>query len=94
MMQCNEFNGAFDDYNDYQQQNIVVGQDFGSAQVESVSIDTTGGNVNDLVESTRIESNAASIDFNDPNIARLPRILLMGPRRGGKTSIQVSVMKN
>lgn len=29
------------------------------------------------------------IDFDDPNISSLPRVLLMGPRRGGKTSIQV-----
>ncbi len=29
------------------------------------------------------------VDFdNDPEIANLPRILMMGPRRGGKTSIQ------
>jgi hypothetical protein len=26
----------------------------------------------------------------DPKMASLPRLLLMGPRRGGKTSIQVS----
>ncbi|OEU21355.1 ras-related GTP binding C, isoform CRA_a [Fragilariopsis cylindrus CCMP1102] len=32
--------------------------------------------------------NISPIDFNDPKIASLPRILLMGPRRGGKTSIQ------
>ena len=30
-----------------------------------------------------------SIDL-DPKLASLPRLLLMGPRRGGKTSIQVS----
>ena len=30
-----------------------------------------------------------SVDFEDPAIASLPRVLLMGPRRGGKTSIQV-----
>ena len=30
------------------------------------------------------------INFDDPKIASMPRILLMGPRRGGKTSIQVS----
>lgn len=30
------------------------------------------------------------VDFDDPTIAALPRVLLMGPRRGGKTSIQVS----
>ena len=28
------------------------------------------------------------VDFDDPRIASLPRILLMGPRRAGKTSIQ------
>ena len=30
-----------------------------------------------------------AVDFDDPNISSLPRVLLMGPRRGGKTSIQV-----
>lgn len=29
------------------------------------------------------------VDFDDPVVAALPHILLMGPRRGGKTSIQV-----
>ena len=33
------------------------------------------------------------INFEDPKIANLPRILLMGPRRGGKTSIQVSCVQ-
>ena len=32
---------------------------------------------------------SSQVDFNDPEIADLPRILLMGPRRGGKSSIQV-----
>lgn len=32
------------------------------------------------------------VDFDDPKIASLPKILLMGPRRGGKTSIQVNIM--
>jgi hypothetical protein len=32
------------------------------------------------------------LDWNDPAIQGLPRILLMGPRRGGKTSIQVSIL--
>jgi len=31
----------------------------------------------------------SSIDFDDLRIANLPRIVLMGPRRAGKTSIQV-----
>ena len=32
---------------------------------------------------------ADAVDFEDPKIAALPRVLLMGPRRSGKTSIQV-----
>jgi hypothetical protein len=32
------------------------------------------------------------VDFDDPIVAALPRVLLMGPRRGGKTSIQVCVV--
>ena len=37
-------------------------------------------------EEVDVESAA---DFDDPRIFDLPRVLLMGPRRGGKTSIQV-----
>jgi hypothetical protein len=36
------------------------------------------------------EAFTASVNFDDPDISSLPRVLLMGPRRGGKTSIQVS----
>ena len=34
----------------------------------------------------------ADANFDDPKVASMPKILLMGPRRGGKTSIQVSEM--
>jgi hypothetical protein len=34
-------------------------------------------------------SMASDANFEDPRIANLPKILLMGPRRGGKSSIQV-----
>jgi hypothetical protein len=34
-------------------------------------------------------SRAMDINFEDPKIASMPKILLMGPRRGGKTSVQV-----
>jgi hypothetical protein len=34
------------------------------------------------------------VNFDDPKIANLPRVLLMGPRRAGKTSIQVSRKEN
>jgi hypothetical protein len=39
------------------------------------------------------EAFAASVNFDDPDISSLPRVLLMGPRRGGKTSVQVSKVK-
>ena len=29
------------------------------------------------------------VNYDDPKISSMPKILLMGPRRGGKTSIQV-----
>lgn len=35
-------------------------------------------------------STQPDVNFDDPEIAGLGRVLLMGPRRGGKTSIQVS----
>ena len=34
----------------------------------------------------------ADVNFDDPNIASLPKVLILGPRRGGKTSIQVSLL--
>ena len=45
----------------------------------------------DLLNSseTGLNLDPVSIDFDDPLIASMPKILLMGPRRGGKTSIQV-----
>ena len=35
------------------------------------------------------EQQQPEVDFDEPSIASLPRVLLMGPRRAGKTSIQV-----
>lgn len=32
---------------------------------------------------------AMDINFEDPKIASMPKLLLMGPRRGGKSSVQV-----
>ena len=86
-MQSNEYISAYDDYNDYQQQN-VVDNNSGMLIVEG----SQGGHQDMMDDGLAVgleNSNAASVDFNDPKIASLPRILLMGPRRGGKTSIQV-----
>ena len=33
------------------------------------------------------------VNYDDPKISSMPKILLMGPRRGGKTSIQVRQKK-
>ena len=49
---------------------------------DSVEHGDHGSSVSDAVDD--------EIDFDDPRVANLPRILLMGPRRAGKTSIQVS----
>jgi hypothetical protein len=48
-----------------------------------------GNGTNDVLQSSN-EQQQPEIDFDDPVVAALPRIILMGPRRGGKTSIQVS----
>jgi hypothetical protein len=45
------------------------------------------GDLNDETEGLSQDSMDTNLD--DPNISSLPRVLLMGPRRGGKTSIQV-----
>jgi len=58
-------------------------------QVEDISkeqhddvIDEDDDNENSLI------GDESLVDFDDPKIANLPRILMMGPRRAGKTSIQ------
>ena len=57
------------------------GSSVGSASDVGTSTSSSGGSSG---------SGSTSSSFDDPRIADLPRILLMGPRRGGKTSIQVS----
>lgn len=60
--------------------------------------DYVGGTTNDDDESGMLlvpggmtgSTRAMDANFEDPKIASMPKILLMGPRRGGKTSIQVS----
>lgn len=98
-MQSNEYNNAYDDYSDYQQQNALIGQDEVDAagmlimEGSSGQQGEGGSSPGQLLGGSQdgfggAENSASSIDFNDPKIASLPRILLMGPRRGGKTSIQ------
>lgn len=41
------------------------------------------------VSSNMTTRTGSNVNFDDPKIANLPRVLLMGPRRSGKTSIQV-----
>jgi hypothetical protein len=50
-----------------------------------------GSSVSDAVDNNDgDDDDVDDVDFDDPRIANLPRILMMGPRRAGKTSIQVS----
>jgi len=102
MMQSNEYSSTYDAYNDYhhQQQTEVVEGDHdheglliaeGSSRgqqedLQATSSSASGGGI--LLGGSLAAENIATVNFNDPKIASLPRILLMGPRRGGKTSIQ------
>jgi hypothetical protein len=51
--------------------------------------DTAPDDKSPLFSPTAAEEPLITVDFEEPSIAALPRVLLMGPRRGGKTSIQV-----
>ena len=92
-MQSNEYLSAYDDYKDYQQQNVV------DDNAGMLIVEGSPGGQPDMMEGDQdglvvgLGNSAVSIDFNDPKIASLPRILLMGPRRGGKTSIQVRIIE-
>ena len=97
-MQSNEYISAYDDYNDYQHQGDGI-DDAGmliideSSGLQGHGPASSSGNMMEGADEGGLmgleNGNSAGIDFNDPKIASLPRILLMGPRRGGKTSIQV-----
>jgi hypothetical protein len=77
-MQSNEYD--YDDYGDYGANpgELLLPEDDGM-MINSTQLLNGGGG-----------SGPMDINFDDPKIANLPRVLLMGPRRGGKTSIQVS----
>ena len=64
-----------DEYDD--DENFMTGYDRGGGTGDNSNINNIGGGLGGNV-----------VDFDDPRIASLPRILLMGPRRAGKTSIQ------
>ena len=69
---------AHDQYEDY-------GPTAGDEDDDVYLISQEGASPDDVLD------NVNNIDFDDPEIAALPRILLMGPRRSGKSSINVSI---
>ena len=74
-MQSNEYD--YDDYGDYGANPGELLPEDDGMMINSAQLLNGGGGPMD-------------VNFDDPKIANLPRVLLMGPRRGGKTSIQVS----
>lgn len=74
-MQSNDY-GGYDAYNDYAGANHLD--------------DDSGHALAPLAESMRSTGTGVETNWDDPKTKSLPKILLMGPRRGGKTSIQVS----
>jgi hypothetical protein len=81
MMDSNEYSAYEDSYNDY------IGG--GGHVADHVDEYEDGLLVIPGKESSGQGGVVDTINFDDPKIANLPRVLLMGPRRGGKTSIQV-----
>jgi hypothetical protein len=54
------------------------------------SLLTSNGAEQPISVISELMQGAVEVLEQDPKLAALPRVLLMGPRRGGKTSIQVS----
>jgi len=89
MMQSNEYSSVYDDYNGSSGQQVLQSESSPAANnnmIGGILEDDDQGDGGLGMENNNAAT--AAIDFNDPKIASLPRILLMGPRRGGKTSIQ------
>ena len=77
-MQSNEYS-AYDSY-DY----------VGGAATEPLLVDEDPGVL--LTAGAAGSMRGMDINFDDPKIASLPKLLLMGPRRGGKSSVQVRMI--
>lgn len=73
----------YDDNENYGNEDDHISNDDGAAMGGEEQED--GSTVSDAVYD--------EVDFDDPRIANLPRILMMGPRRAGKTSIQVRLQQ-
>lgn len=82
-MQSNEYSAYDDSYNEY----------VGGNHDEKHHLDDEGEDglliVGEAEQASAGRAGGDAINFEDERISSLPRILLMGPRRGGKTSIQV-----
>jgi hypothetical protein len=72
---------------DYDYQNSADSYDFGAPMYDCVD----NLEQDNLIRRRPFHSH--EVDFDDPKISSLPKVLLMGPRRGGKTSIQVGSMQ-
>lgn len=81
------YSNAMGDYGDGSE-----GADYGYGEPgDDNGVAVSGGDVGEGDDGSSVSDAVDDeIDFDDPRIANLPRILLMGPRRAGKTSIQVS----
>jgi hypothetical protein len=101
MMESNDYGHYDDSFNEY-----VGGHDEGHYAVNQGNDQITSGSTGILMLGGGNNGSSGPLtdglitgsgdddinnkDNDDPRILSLPRILLMGPRRGGKTSIQVS----
>jgi hypothetical protein len=90
MMESNDYGHYDDSYNEY-----VGGNHEGHYSANEGNENISGiigeSSIRQL-RATDTGDDGINKDNDDPRILSLPRILLMGPRRGGKTSIQVRLL--
>jgi hypothetical protein len=81
----------YDAYDDYHHGGVDLQQDDDDDDEQQLP-NTTAGAASMILDGGGAAAQQLlqpDVDFDDPAVAALPRVLLMGPRRGGKTSIQV-----
>lgn len=93
MMESNEYGHYEDSYSEYMgagsPHDAVGGNDEGNDD-DGMGLLVPSSN-NSIGGGGGIIANNNNVEADDPRVLNLPRILLMGPRRGGKTSIQVCI---
>jgi hypothetical protein len=99
MMQYDAYDGGVDIVDTYDTYATTAGGMIGGGNYDGHDLLIGGVGPDDDVDGAVAQGGQAgapspsAFNYDDARIASLPRILLMGPRRGGKTSIQVRFLE-